>query len=202
MDDVVQRRRHENFWGSRGYLKFPLPANRPLAFARNSTSSPAIWLEAPESSRWDGSSPLAPLLADAHAAYRRIRGRMIALQEDLDWQCYRLYGLFDEDLSGPSTGELALGHRAFEIVMARKMGDEGLQTTWFARHGSTPTTDTDDPLTLRRIAAIESNPNIALIRQPEYKRRWSDTAWEDKVNDALHAWLLDRLESTSTSTAA
>ena len=38
--------------------------------------------------RWDGSSPLAPLLANAHAAYRRIRGRMIALQEDLDWQCY------------------------------------------------------------------------------------------------------------------
>ena len=37
--------------------------------------------------------------------------------------------------------------------------------------------------------------NIALIEQPEYKRRWSDTAWDDKVADALHVWLLDRLES-------
>ena len=55
------------------------------------------------------------------------------------------------------------------------MRDEGLQTTWFARHGSTPTTETDDPLTLRRIAAIESNPNIALIEQPEYKRRQGAT---------------------------
>src|SRR5947209_17937335 len=120
---------------------------------------------------------------------------MIAMQEGLDWHCYRLYWLLDEDLSGPSTGELTLGHRAFEIVMARKMRDEGLQTSWFDRHGSKPTTETDDPLTLRRIAAIEGNPNIALIEQPEYKRRWVDTGWEEKVTDALHAWLLDRLES-------
>src|SRR5262249_54755556 len=93
------------------------------------------------------------------------------------------------------TGELALGHRAFEIVLARKMRDKGLQTKWFARHGSKPTPETDDPIALRRIAAIASHPNIALIEQPEYKRRWSDTPWEDKVTDALHAWLLDRLES-------
>ncbi len=145
-----------------------------------------------------GTPVLRKDLADAHAAYCRIRGRMIALQEDLDWQCYRLYGLLnDEECLGKleTCPHMELGHRAFEIVLARKMRDEGLQTTWFARHGSTPTTETDDPLTLRRIAVIESNPNIALIEQPEYKRRWNDTAWEDKVTDALHAWLLDRLES-------
>ena len=140
---------------------------------------------------------LAALLDDAQVASRRLRGRMIALQEDLDWQCYRLYGLLDDDLAGPSAGETTLGQRAFEIVLARKMRDEGLQTTWFARHGSTPTPDTDDPLALRRIAAIESDPNLALIEQPEYKRRWNDTPWQEKAADALHAWLLDRLESYS-----
>ena len=145
--------------------------------------------------RRDGTASLAALLDAARTASLKLRGRMIALQEDLDWQCYRLYGLLDDDLSGPSTGGLSLGQRAFEIVLARKMRDEGLQTAWFARHGSTPTTDTDHPLMLRRIAAIESNPQIALIEQPEYKRRWNDTPWQEKVTDALHAWLLDRLES-------
>ena len=29
----------------------------------------------------------------------QIRERMIALQEELDWECYRLYGLIDEDLT-------------------------------------------------------------------------------------------------------
>jgi hypothetical protein len=176
----------------------PLPAGRPLDLARqldNLARDLAEQVPVRVLARWDGSSPIAPLLADADAAYRRIRGRMIALQEDLDWECYLLYGLTDEDLSGPSTDELALGQRAFEIVLARSMREEGLQTAWFDRHGSTPTTETDDPLTLHRIAAIESNPQIALIEQPEYKRRWSDTPWEEKVEAALHAWLLDRLES-------
>jgi hypothetical protein len=178
--------------------KFPLPAIRPLALASQlDTLACDLAEQAPARvlAHWDGTGSLAALLDAAGTASHKFRGRMIALQEDLDWQCYRLYDLIDDDLSGPSTVELALGRRAFEIVLARKMRDDGLQTTWFARHGSTPTTDTDDPLTLRRIAAIENNSNIALIEQPEYKRRWNDTPWEEKVTDALHAWLLDRLES-------
>jgi hypothetical protein len=185
--------------------QFPLPAGRPLALARQldalardlAEQTPARVLERWAKDRRADAEPLAlaGMLRDAHDAYRRIRGRMIALQEDLDWQCYRLYGLLDDDLGGPSTEPLALGQRAFEIVLARKVRDEELQTTWFARHGSTPTTETDDPLTLRRIAAIESSPQSALIEQPEHKRRWSDTPWEEKVQEALHAWLLDRLES-------
>jgi hypothetical protein len=178
--------------------RFPLPAGRPFDLARQlDVSARELTEQTPAHilAHWNGVFSLAALLDAARTASLKFRGRIIALQEDLDWQCYRLYGLIDEDLSGPSTGELTLGQRAFEIVLARKMRDEGLQTSWFARHGSTPTTDTDDPLTLRRIAAIEDNPNIALIEQPEYKRRWNDTPWEEKVTDALHAWLLDRLES-------
>ena len=57
----------------------------------------------------------------------RIRGRMIALQEELDWEVYRLYGLLDdaeaaELIAKPeSVPELKLGERAFEIVLARRM---------------------------------------------------------------------------------
>ena len=53
---------------------------------------------------------------------------MIALQEELDWRCYTLYGVTDRDLcyrdaSGNQLDPpaIALGQRAFEIVMARKM---------------------------------------------------------------------------------
>ena len=110
---------------------------------------------------------------------------MIALQEELDWHCYQLYGLLSDDLryTGDDLPELALGQRAFEIVMARQMAKGELETTWFERHGSTPITEipTHWPaayrkLVERRIKLIETNKEIALIEKPEYKRRWNDRA--------------------------
>ena len=47
----------------------------------------------------------------------------------------------------------------------------------------------------RRIEAIESNPQIALIEQPEYKRRRNTEPWDSQVERALRSWLLDRLDS-------
>lgn len=67
-----------------------------------------------------------------------MRNLMIANQEELDWDYYRIYGLIDDDLTYP--GDLpgiALGERTFEIALARRMKD-GEQTAWFDRHGSTP----------------------------------------------------------------
>ena len=94
-----------------------------------------------------------------------------------------------------------LGHRAFEIVMARQMAAGQLETTWFERHRSKPVTEIPDHwpdeykrLLERRIAAIETNHDIALIERPEYKRRWNTELWEDQETRALRNWLLDRLE--------
>ena len=141
-------------------------------------------------------------------AHRRdSAAQMIALQEELDWQCYRLYGLIEEDLTqsrkaakedrGNSDGDmpavppLRLGQRAFEIVMARKMAAGELTTTWFERHGSTPITElpADWPddyrrLVERRIELIETDPNIRLIEQPEYKRRWNTEPWDSQLQRA------------------
>ena len=50
------------------------------------------------------------------------RRRMVALQEELDWLCYRLYGLIEQRdadagmTSHAATAGLELGERAFEIV--------------------------------------------------------------------------------------
>jgi hypothetical protein len=70
-----------------------------------------------------------------------VRGQMIALQEELDWRCYRLYGLHEAPPEYLEPPPLQLGERAFEIVMARQMAAGTLETVWFERHGSTPITD-------------------------------------------------------------
>ena len=96
------------------------------------------------------------------------------------------------------------GERAFEIVLARRIATGEVETKWFERHGSTPITEIPEhwpaayrALVRRRIEAIENNSSVALIEQPEYKRRWNDEPWETQQERALRGWLLDRLESPS-----
>ncbi|MFO0087884.1 MAG: BREX-2 system adenine-specific DNA-methyltransferase PglX, partial [Pirellula sp.] len=131
-----------------------------------------------------------------------VRGDMIRLQEELDWECYGLYKLLNEDLTYREPPHLSLGHRAFEIVLARRMIAGQTQSNWFKRHGSMPITDLPAEwpdeyknLVERRIELIESDPNIRLIEQPEYKRRWNTEPWESQLGRALREWLLLRLES-------
>ncbi|EUA35225.1 DNA methylase domain protein [Mycobacterium xenopi 3993] len=81
------------------------------------------------------------MLEAARSEFARLRGLMIAHQEELDWEYYRIYGLIDNDLTyGGDVPEIALGERAFEIALARRMKD-GEETAWFERHGSTPVTE-------------------------------------------------------------
>jgi hypothetical protein len=131
------------------------------------------------------------------------RCQMIAQQEELDWEVYRLYGLIDEDLTfdAENPPELALGERAFEIVLARRVAAGEDDTSWFSRHRSTPITELPthwptaySELVKRRIELIESHPYIRLLERPEYKRRWATEPWAQQEERALRTWLLDRLE--------
>jgi len=287
----------ESFWEHTGtkLQEFPLPAARPLALAKQldafaqhlSTLLPgAVVREA---------VPTAALLAERRGAFDDTLARMIALQEELDWQCYRLYGLIEASDSGLecfggskecssdskeysagskeyssdskeysaaskeyssdskeysagskecssdskeySAGSkecsfdpkehsadskessattpgrtitsdhdgilppIALGQRAFELVLARKMVAGEEESTWFSRHRSTPITQIPKEwpehyraLVQKRIDLIESDANIALIERPEYKRRWNTEPWDEQQERALKGWLLDRLE--------
>jgi hypothetical protein len=145
-------------------------------------------------------------LRDARFRFEQGLHRMIALQEELDWECYALYGLIDsrEGLLASEPPLVRKGERAFEVVMARKMAAGELLTAWFERHGSTPITEIPahwpEPykqVVERRIELIESNPEIGLIEQPEYKRRWNVEPWDAQVERSLREWLLDSLESES-----
>src|SRR5439155_21727940 len=149
-------------------------------------------------------TPTAAALSDASERWHAARARMIALQEELDWFCYRAYGVLTDDLlhSANALPPLALGERAFEIVLARRVANGEVESAWFERHRSTPITEIPAHwsaeyrrLVERRIALIESNRDLALLEQPEYKRRWSTDPWEERVQRALREWLLDRLES-------
>jgi hypothetical protein len=152
--------------------------------------------------------PTRASLDAARAEAASLRRQMIATQEELDWKCYELYSLLrtsDEGYSPvlyPNPPEVALGERAFEIVLARRMAAGTESTTWFARHGSTPITAIPShwpedyrQVVQRRIDLIESDRSIALIERPEYKRRWNTPAWQVQEQAALRDWLLARLES-------
>ncbi|MGH2361614.1 MAG: BREX-2 system adenine-specific DNA-methyltransferase PglX, partial [bacterium] len=206
MQDEAWEERYE-FTGTK-LQEFPLPAELPLDLARAldelaqqlaAQEPPAVCKEV---------VPTRKRLDAARAEHGHLRGRMIALQEELDWQVYGSYDLLSEtetaELKAPQLGaipDLELGGRAFEIVLARKVADGEMETAWFARHGSTPKTEipADWPEEYQRIVKIRidvivKRHDIALIERPECKRRWAAEPWEKREREALRTWLLDRLE--------
>lgn len=143
-------------------------------------------------------------LESTSAEVETLRLQMVAAQEELDWRCYHLYGLTDDDLALPpeAVPPLAKGERAFEITMARQMAAGELETSWFERHASTPITELPAHwpehyrrLVERRIELIESDRFIGLLERPEYKRRWNWESWDSIQERVLRGWLLDRLEA-------
>lgn len=191
--------------------QFPVPAKSPLRLAREldrlareiAAHSPGALVSKDIID--------AAALANAEQQSAQIRARMISLQEELDWQCYRHYGLIDaeDNLEWPEDRleelpPLNLGERTFEIFMARQMARGTIETTWFERHkeaGSRPITEPpahwpEDYVALyhRRHAAVQKNKNLNLIERPEYKRRWNTEPWAKRHEEALRKWLLTRLE--------
>jgi hypothetical protein len=191
-------------WSATNVGKCPVPAQRAdvITISRRLDMKAADLRQLAERL---GTSDVCAACEFSSEASAQLRGG-IALQEELDWLVYRLYGLRgDNTLEWPDLDSLPpvqLGERAFEIVMARKMAAGELQTTWFKRHGSTPITEIPShwpapyrTLVERRIKAIEDDASIGLIEQPEFKRRWNHEPWEDTWRKALIERLLDRIEA-------
>ncbi|MFH8657533.1 BREX-2 system adenine-specific DNA-methyltransferase PglX [Streptomyces afghaniensis] len=188
-------------------LDLPLPSAFPVAEAHELDSLAAEServlreIAAPET-RITGR-----FLASARHRWTSLRSRMIALQEELDWKVYAHYGLIPDDgeLSGPieDVPDLALGERAFEIVLARRAATGEVETQWFTRHSATPVTDIPQhwpqayrELVRRRVNAIEQNASLGLLEQPEYKRRWGAEPWETRIVPVLRNRLLDHCEAS------
>ncbi|MDV7991940.1 BREX-2 system adenine-specific DNA-methyltransferase PglX [Rhodococcus sp. IEGM 1374] len=191
--------------------QFPLPAVLPLERARALDALAGdLGLNTPSSvvERWlsEPAGSLGDSLEVANAIWNHIRERLIFEQEELDWEVYRLYGLIDEDLtfSGSAIDSAALGQRAFEIDLARRVLAGTEESVWFERHSSTPVTDLpsfwpDDyrALTRKRLDLMDADRSIRLLEKPEYKRRWATTDWSAQRTEALQDAVLDRLEDPS-----
>jgi hypothetical protein len=83
-----------------------------------------------------------------------VRGKMVGLQEELDWLFYELLGLLPSD-------DEARASQTPEDVRGREPDDRAYRQS----HA--------DPV---RARAIASNAEIALIERPEFKRRWFRSA--------------------------
>ncbi len=183
--------------------EFPLPQQLPLALAQELDALAQELAQHEPSALARNAVPAREALDEARQAQERIRARMIVLQEELDWTVYGAYGLLTADevarttIAEADVPELALGQRAFEIVLARS----GAETAWFERHGSTACAEIPaywpeayQKVVQARIDLIEANKDIRLIERPEYKRRWSTELWEKREAAALRSWLLDAAE--------
>jgi hypothetical protein len=207
VDDKGARQRTDPFedfyeFTGTGLQNFPLAAERPLDIARAIDAMSQQIVESLPVSVCTQFVPTRENLDAARAEWACVRNKMIALQEELDWRCYRLYGLIEDAVEQADPPPVRLGERAFEIVIARRLAEGVLETTWFERHGSLPVSEVPAqwPESYRavveqRIALIESDSTIGLLERPEYKRRWVSERWEDMERNALRLWLLDRLES-------
>ncbi len=149
-------------------------------------------------------SNLRSSIASCQRSVDAIIAKMISIQEELDWENYLGFELIrdEAEVLTDNPPPLIVGQRAFEIVLARRIAAGEARSTWFERHGSIPITElpTEWPedykkLVERRIELIENDPNIRLIEQPEYKRRWNTEPWESQLERALREWLLLRLET-------
>jgi hypothetical protein len=193
-------------WDGTKLNKFPVTEQKPLEIATQLDKlSQELGLLTPDALSAT-KTPNLDTLTKAKAKSLLIFQQMIALQEELDWQCYNYYKILDQDLTYTKDDlpEIALGERAFEIVMAKDMANGELETSWFERHGSNPITEIPShwpksyqKLVQQRIELIESHKEIGMIEKPEYKRRWSFEPWKEQEKRALKNWLLDRLESSS-----
>lgn len=187
---------------------FPVCASAPcdLAAKLDTLSTQSVGQQ-PAAALAQGPLPTRVSLDIALSRAVQLRCHMIATQEELDWRCYRLYDLLPagveaDDVEWQSPVEVALGERAFEIVLARRIAAGREQSTWFERHGSKAITELPKHwpegyrrVVARRIELIERDKSIGLIERPEFKRRWNTPKWQDLEQTALRDWLLARLEA-------
>jgi len=131
----------------------------------------------------------------------KVRGKMILLQEEIDWTCYVACEFCDESLLSNYSlwGDIDLraGERPFEIMAQSNQDDfevpEGIPSSWPEEMRG---------VWSRRISAISSIKEIRVIEDPHYKRRWigrqglfNKAAKADELKVACKQWMLNYIEN-------
>ena len=186
-----------------GLKNFPVPENRPFALS-NKIDQLAQQRQKLLPAQLAGRFPMTMEELDSkHKEADNLLYQMISIQEELDWECYNLYGIFEDNLTfRGSLPSIRPGERTFEILLAQRILSGETESTWFSRHRFTPINDIPDVwpedyklLIKRQFKAISMNRNIRLLEKPDFKRRWNLEPWEKQEERTLREWLLDRVEA-------
>jgi hypothetical protein len=188
-----------------------------IAHARTARSARSIL----DASTWKTGGDLRKALNDRHAADFADLTKMIALQEELDWLCYALYGLDTaSDVVAPDNVEacpptwlpwnLTFAERDAQNreTLARGEEPDEQPSDWWTRHGWEPLSalPKDASATLKkrveaRRARTAATPALALIETANFKRRWYKPDYAEQERVALTEWLADRVEHAAKARA-
>ncbi len=141
------------------------------------------------------SASLQDALSKVISEREMLRAQMIALQEEMDWLVYEVYGLIDEKAdckmqSDDLPESISLGQRPFEIWTDAKedlnAACELIPEDW---------SEDRRRLWINRFIAIRDNEHIQRIEKPVYKRRWYQPAsYEKQFEKAYVWWLMEKAE--------
>ena len=142
--------------------------------------------------RWSDSESLTAALAKAEHREQEIFERMVATQEEIDWEVYRLFGLVDAPSVDASAG-CAPEQRPF---------------MWEGGKPAHPLPGALADAYAKRHEATKAHASLAAIENPTMKRLWrgvsgaSDrygTTVEDEARLAAQDWLVDQLEQSAAT---
>lgn len=166
---------------------------------------------------WSDGVTLRSALDSRHKADFADMGRMVALQEEVDWLCYALYGLDTaSDVVAPDKVEacpptwlpwnLYFAEKDTSNRAALERGEEPDEqpSDWWTRHGWEPLTELPkeaSPALRKRVEArrtrTAATPALALIETANFKRRWYKPDYAEQERIALTEWLTDRVEQAA-----
>jgi hypothetical protein len=142
---------------------------------------------------------IAPLLREGNLVEaEKTWTRMVAVQENIDWEIYAAVGLIDgetiEMVRSQAFESLAPGCRPFEWLLVEEARNTGRMTAWFERNDYAEPTGEIPRAVAVRLDIIARTPELQLIERPEFKRRWTVPAWRGVRPAALRQLVLDECE--------
>lgn len=153
---------------------------------------------------------LSASIAERWRGSDEIRERMVALQEELDWIAYVVYGLVDNGCLTPLRRYIDLtcprGSRPFERQLGRSSTVRAGGRALTLEEGEAPPVGAlpawAEEIWLRRETALKSSDQLRLIETPVFKRAWRDTDQNvaepeyrcRKDADDLQRWLSRQIE--------
>jgi hypothetical protein len=125
---------------------------------------------------------------------------MVAIQEEIDWKVYELFGLCPANSVNTEALEAGIHpeERPVEQLLKSRI-ENGEGSIFYDVHSYRGTGEVRSAkganTSRERLALVINIPELRLIELPDYKRRWQVEPWEKQEQRALKNWLLQRLET-------